>query len=175
MNKLIQAILITILASVLAACSKKDNAAESNEPPSETEQALKESWADTKDAVSKGADAVADSFAGMGTDIKNWSYKQKAELAESCDKLSAKMDAQVAQWKQGTKNFSAKAKQEWNEGMAEFDEGKAKLSATLDKMGDASEDNWEAAKANLVAAWNEVEQGFAKMKAAATEKDEPAQ
>jgi len=154
------------LSPLLGACSqqKEDNDAQS------ANEAVSESFAETKEALSKDVKVLKEEGSAYTDTIKSWSYAQRAEAAQYYEKLNQQFDAQLVDIKETSARLSASAQKQWQAGLAEVTHAKAKLSQTLARMKDASADNWDAAKADMASAWSEMEAGIAKMKAAASEK-----
>jgi hypothetical protein len=161
--RLVPAVLVAAVLAALTACSDR-NVPTTPEPaktePStvdkaqaavgeawdKTKETTKEVYADAKDAVSDGAEKLDDA-----------TYDERVAIKASLAEAGAKLDAKFAEWRTEGKAVSAANEQK-------IAEAKVAFSKSLDELGEASAETWEAAKAKASAAWAGLKAAYADAK-----------
>jgi CHASE3 domain sensor protein len=140
------------LSVLLTAGCKESKKAEIKEVTDKAVQA-------TQKAVDKAQVAMSNAW----SDLKGYTIEKKADFTAGAKAMSSKLDAQVSELRA---NFAeAKASARRKEAMEELKNSRAHYEEKLAALGRASADTWEAAKLDVIAAWNKVEASFHKAKA----------
>jgi hypothetical protein len=113
---------------------------------------IKESYEDSKAAMSKAWDGV-----------KDYSFDKRDDFSASAKALSAKMDVQLSEVRA---NFSeAKASASRKAAMEELKNAEADYKEKLKALGSASADTWGSAKNNVLLAWDRLQAAYYKARA----------
>lgn len=140
---------ITLAATALAtlalgACSKHDR----NELADKT----KEAYQDTKAAVASGWDQ-----------LKSATFEQRSDFARQVQAQQAGLEAGLSKLKAEYSEAQASASRK--AAMAELKDSEADFKSKLDALGTASADTWDAARDNVIAAWDKLQASYAKARA----------
>jgi len=134
-----------ILLAHLSACTKQEQ--------DKVGATIKESYEDSKVAMSKAWDRV-----------KDYSFEKRDDFTANAKAASAKMDVHLSEVRA---NFSeAKASISRKAAMEELKNAEADYKDKLRALASASADTWEAAKANLILAWDRLQAAYYKARAA---------
>ena len=113
----------------------------------------------TQNAVDKAQVAMSNAW----SDLKGYTIEKKADFTAGAKAMSSKLDAQVSELRA---NFAeAKASARRKEAMEELKNSRAHYVDKLAALGRASADTWEAAKLDVIAAWDKVEAAYHKARA----------
>jgi len=133
-----------ILAAAVAGCTKQEQ--------KEAKAAVKDTYQDSKAAMGRAWD-----------NVKDFAFDKREDFAASAKSLAAKMDVQISEVRA---NYSeAKASASRKAAMAELKDSEADYKAKLDALGTASADTWDAAKKNVILAWDRLEAAYHKARA----------
>lgn len=130
--------------TVFSGCTKQDQ--------QKVGATIKESYEDSKAAMSKAWDGV-----------KDYSFDKRDDFSASAKALSAKMDVQLSEVRA---NFSdAKASASRKAAMEELKNAEADYKEKLRALATASADTWDSAKNNLMLAWDRLQAAYYKARA----------
>lgn len=135
---------LTTLALALAGCSREERA--------DASASAKQAFADTKAAL---GDAWQD--------VKAFTFEKKEQFAATARAMTSKMDAQAAELRANYAEDRASASRK--AAMEEFKNSEADYKSKVDALGRASADTWDAAKQNVIAAWERLEASYRKARA----------
>ena len=113
----------------------------------------------TQSAVDKAQVAMSNAW----SDLKGFTIEKKADFTAGAKAMSSKLDAQVSELRANYAEAKASARRK--EAMEELKNSRAHYEEKLAALGRATADTWEAAKLDVIAAWNKVEASFHKAKA----------
>jgi hypothetical protein len=133
-----------LMLFALSACSKQDQ--------EKVGATIKESYEDSKLAMSNAWDRV-----------KDYTFDKRDDFTANAKALSSKMEVQLSEVRA---NFSeAKASVSRKAAMEELKNAEADYKDKLRALATASADTWEAAKANLILAWDRLQAAYYKARA----------
>jgi len=131
-------------ALVFAGCTKQEQ--------QKVGASVKDAYEDTKAAAARTWDKA-----------KAATWDKRGEVTESAKALGARMDAQLSELRA---NYSeAKASASRKTAMDEVKRDEADYKQKLDALGTATADTWDAAKRNVIAAWDKLEASYRKARA----------
>lgn len=143
MNKYIPALFLATALAVTG-CSKSDRA--------ETTATVKEAAHDTKVAL---VDAWGE--------VKGFTFERRDDFHARAKALSAELDVKLGELKA---NYSeAQATVSRRAAMDELRNSEADYKAKLEALGTATADTWDAAKDNVVLAWDRLQASYHKARA----------
>jgi len=147
MNNKILLLTLGLSALAFTGCSKSDQA--------EAKSDIKDAYQDTKAAVS-----------GAWSDFKDYSYEKRQDFSDRANALSAKFDAEVSEVKASHAGAKASASREaaWNK----VRDARADFGMKMSALGNATADTWDSAKAEVNAAWDNLQAAYAEAKADAS-------
>lgn len=130
-----------MLAVVIAGCSKSDQ--------QKVGDTVKEAYEDSKAAMARTWDSV-----------KDYTYEKRADFTASAKAASERLDAQVTELRA---NYSeAKASASRKAAMAELKNAESDYRAKLAALATATADTWDAAKQNVILAWEKLQAAYYK-------------
>jgi hypothetical protein len=132
---------LLLVAVVFAGCSKHDRA--------EASASVKEAARDTQAALS-----------GAWADVKSFTFEKRDAFNSKAKAMSAQARVQVTELR--TNYSEAKASASRKAAMEELKNSEADYQAKLDALGRASADTWEAAKDNVILAWDRLQAAIRK-------------
>jgi hypothetical protein len=147
MKKHIPSLLLTVLgavALVFTGCSKQDRA--------DASATVKEAARDTKEAV---ADAWGE--------VKSFTYEKRSDFSARAKALSAQAEVQMSELRANYSEAQATASR--RAAMDELKNSEADYKSKLDALGNATADTWDAAKNNVVLAWDKLQASYRKARA----------
>jgi hypothetical protein len=147
MKKHIPSLLLVALgtaALVFTGCNKKDRA--------DASATVKEAARDTRDAA---ADAWGE--------VKSFTYEKRDDFNNRAKALSAQWDVQVSELRANYSEAQATASR--RAAMDELKNSEADYKEKLSALGTASGDTWDAAKNNVVLAWDKLQASYRKARA----------
>lgn len=118
------------------------------------------------DATSTAQQAIADTKAALSDawhDVKAFTYEKKEQFTTTARAMTSKMDAQAAELRANYAEERASASRK--AAMEELKNSEADYKAKVDALGRASADTWDAAKQNVIAAWERLEASYRKARA----------
>lgn len=127
-----------------AGCSKQDRA--------DATATIKEAARDTKEAV---ADAWGE--------VKNFTYEKRDDFNAKARSLAAQAEVQMSELRANYSEAQATASRK--AAMEELKNSEADYKAKLDALGHATADTWEAAKNNVILAWDKLQASYRKARA----------
>ncbi|MBL9214330.1 MAG: hypothetical protein JNG83_02520 [Opitutaceae bacterium] len=128
----------------LAGCSKQERAdagAKARELAQETKTAVAEAWGD----------------------VKAYTFEKRDDFSRNAQAMSARMDAQLSELRANYSEAQASASRQ--AAMAELKSAESDYKAKLAALGQATADTWQAAKDNVVLAWDRLEASYRKARA----------
>jgi hypothetical protein len=147
MKKHIPSILLAALgaaALVFTGCNKKDRA--------DATATVKEAARDTKEAV---VDAWGE--------VKSFTYEKRDDFNNRAKALSAQAEAQMSEIRANYSEAQATASR--RAAMDELKNSEADYKEKLAALGNASADTWDAAKNNVILAWDKLQASYRKARA----------
>jgi hypothetical protein len=137
-------IVLSCAALVLAACSKQErhNAADK-----------------TRDAMHDAQNAMSNAWG----DVKTYTYEKRDDFTRSAKAMSAQMDAKLSEVRANYSEEKASASR--RAAMDELKNAEADYRQKLSALGDASADTWEAAKNNVILAWDKLQAAYRRARA----------
>lgn len=143
-NKIIPTIVAGLALLTLAACNK----AERNTVADTTKNA----YNDTKAAVSHGWD-----------NLKSYSYDKRSDFTVAVKAHQADFEAGVSKLRAEYSEEKASASRK--AAMNELKDSEADYKEKLAALGNASSATWDAARDNVIAAWDRLQASYAKARA----------
>lgn len=132
----------------LTGCSEKQKTDTEN-VLADAKSTAQDSWTDVKVATKKTWADLADA-----TYDERQSFK--AGIAAMDDKFSEKLDSLGDH----SADTADSTRDGWNDGVAKLKQARSDLTAELDKLGNATAESWDVAKARVAAAWQKVEAAY---------------
>lgn len=155
---------LTLAAAIAALISLLAAAGCTKEKRDEATTKAKEMYSDTKAALSNA-----------WADVKAYTFDKKDQFTATARNLTSKMDAQAAELRADYAEERASASRK--AAMEQLKNSEADYKAKVDALGRASADTWDAAKQNVIAAWERLDAAYkkaqAERKAATDKKSEP--
>jgi Skp family chaperone for outer membrane proteins len=143
--KLISTTLFLGLAALtVVGCNKQDRA--------ELKTSAENAYADTKEAVANGWDKV-----------KSYTFEKRNDFTAHAKALSADMDAKASKLRADFSETQASASRK--AAMDELKNAEADYRQKLAALATASADTWDAAKNNVIAAWDRLQAAYYKARA----------
>lgn len=159
MKNKIPSVLITVAlgctALLFAGCSKADRA--------DAKATAKEAAHDTKVAVQDAAHATKEAMSDAWAGVKNFTYEKRDDFSAKSKELSARMDAQLSELRANYSEAQASASR--RAAMDELKNSEADYKEKLSALGTATADTWDAAKQNVILAWDKLEVSYRKARA----------
>lgn len=160
--RFIPAFCAVALLSAFAGCSDRGTAsnppAERASKTEEAQNAVGEAWDKTKSAVKETYADMKDAVGDGVEKLDRATYDERAEIKASLAEAGAKLDAELVDWTREGKTINAAAKEKLASAKTAFDN-------SLDQLGSATAEGWEAAKAKAAAAWADLKAAYAAAKA----------
>lgn len=153
LNTLGSFVALVLALSVLVTAGCKENKKE------EIKEVADKAVQATQNAVDKAQVAMSNAW----SDLKGFTIEKKADFTAGAKAMSSKLDAQVSELRANYAEAKASARRK--EAMEELKNSRAHYEEKLAALGRATADTWEAAKLDVIAAWNKVEASFHKAKA----------
>jgi hypothetical protein len=146
MKKHLSLLSLAVLGTALAVtgCSKQDRA--------DASATVKEAAHDTQVAV-----------ANAWGEVKDFSFDKRNDFSAKAKSLSAQWDVQASELRANYSEAQASASR--RAAMEELKNSEADYKAKLDALGSASADTWDAAKNNVVLAWDRLQASYHKARA----------
>jgi hypothetical protein len=142
-------------ALVFAGCNKADRA--------DAKATVKEAAHDTKVAVQDAAKATKEAVTDAWADVKDFTFEKRDGFSAKSKELSARMDAELSELRA---NYSeAKASASRKAAMEELKNSEADYKEKLAALGTATGDTWDAAKKNVILAWDKLQLSYRKARA----------
>jgi hypothetical protein len=138
------ALALGITALVFAGCNKQDRA--------DASATVKEAARDTKEA-----------FADAWGEVKSFTYEKRDDFNAKARSLSAQWDVQVSELRANYSEAQASASR--RAAMDELKNAEADYKEKLAALGNATADTWDAAKNNVVLAWDKLQASYRKARA----------
>lgn len=129
---------------VFAGCSKNDRA--------DATATVKEAARDTKEAVT---DAWGE--------VKSFTFEKRNDFTAKAKSMSAQAEVQVSELRANYSEAQATASR--RAAMDELKNSEADYKEKLSALGNASADTWDAAKNNVVLAWDKLQASYRKARA----------
>lgn len=128
-------------ALALTGCSKQDRA--------DATATMKEAARDTRDA-----------FADAWGEVKSFTYEKRDDFNAKARSLAAQAEVQVSELRANYSEAQASASRK--AAMEELKNAEADYKDKLAALGNASADTWEAAKNNVILAWDKLQASYRK-------------
>lgn len=142
-------------ALIFAGCNKADRA--------DAKATVKEAAHDTKVAVQDAAHATKEAVTDAWADVKDFTFEKRDSFSARSKELSARMDAELSELRA---NYSeAKASASRKAAMEELKNSEADYKEKLAALGSATGDTWDAAKNNVILAWDKLQLSYRKARA----------
>ncbi|MDI1319899.1 MAG: hypothetical protein PSW75_06845 [bacterium] len=142
-------------ALIFAGCSKSDR--------TEAKANVKEAAHDTKVAVQEAAHDAKVAIVDAWADVKGFTFDKHDDFSKHAKALSARMEAQVSELR--ADYSEAKASASRHAAMEELKNSEANYQEKLSALGTASADTWDAAKQNVILAWDKLDASYRKARA----------
>ena len=136
--------LSSLAVALAAGCSQQDRTNAST--------AVQDAYQDTKAAVSNAWD-----------DVRDYSYDKKNDFTTSARAMSSRMESEISQLRANYSEANASASRK--AAMNQLKNDEADYKAKLDALGNATADTWDAAKQNVIAAWDKLQASYHKARA----------
>jgi hypothetical protein len=140
----------TALALVVSGCTKQDRTAANT--------AVQDAAHDTKVAMSNVAHDTRAAMSNAWNDVRDYSYDRRNDFTRAAKAMSSDFDAKMsklrADYSEATASASRKA------AMNELKRDEADYRQKLDALGNATGATWDAAKNNVIAAWDKVQASY---------------
>lgn len=136
--------LLLLAGLALAGCSREDRA-------------------DISDKSRDVYNNVKTSTANAWQDFKAATFEKKSEFSEHARAMQREFEAQTSKLKAEFSEAQASASRK--AAMEELKNSEADYKQKLDALGNASADTWDAARDNVVAAWDRMQAAYAKARA----------
>jgi hypothetical protein len=133
-----------LVTALLAGCSKGERA--------EIADKAKDAYHDTKSAVTR-----------TWENVKSYTFEKRSDFALELKARQAELDAQLSRLRAEYSEEKASASR--RAAMEELKNSEADYKAKLSALGTASADTWDAARDNVVAAWDRLQAAYAKARA----------
>jgi hypothetical protein len=134
-------------ALIGAGCSKADRA--------DATSTLKEAAHDTKVATQEVAHdagvAITDAWEG----VRNYAFDKRSDFSKQATAVGARMEAQVSALR--TEQSEAQASESRGAAMDELRDSQADFNDKLAALGTATADTWDAARNNVILAWDRLD------------------
>jgi len=146
MKKQIVSLLPATLAAVLVltGCNKHDR--------DQASASVKEAASDTRDAMSEA-----------WGDVKSYTYEKRDDFSKHAKSLASQAEVQMSEIRANYSEAQASASR--RAAMDELKNSEADYKAKLDALGHASADTWDAAKNNVLLAWDKLQASYRKARA----------
>jgi len=142
-------------ALILTGCSKADRA--------DAKATVKEAAHDTKVAVQDAAHATKDAITDAWAGVKDFTFDKRDSFTAKSKEISARMDAQLSELRANYSEAQASASR--RAAMEELKNSEADYKEKLAALGTASADTWDAAKNNVILAWDKLQLSYRKARA----------
>jgi len=117
-----------------------------------------EAWDKTKDVASDTYDSVKDATMSAAGRLERATYDERMEIKASLTAAGAEFDAEMAEWNREGKTVSSATKERLADAKTEFNQ-------SLNALGSATAEGWEAAKAKTTSAWTKLKAAYNEAKA----------
>ncbi|WP_414660981.1 hypothetical protein [Horticoccus sp. 23ND18S-11] len=110
------------------------------------------------DVGAKAESAMVDAKAAMAKswdNVKAYTYEKRAEFTSASKAMTSELEAKASKLR--ADYSEAKASASRKAAMAEMKNAEADYKQKLDALGSATADTWDAAKNNVIAAWDRFE------------------
>ena len=156
-NQYIQSTLLAAGLAVLtlAGCSKHDRdvtADKTKDAYQDAKAATKDAYQDTKSALAKG-----------WGNVKDYTYEKRSDFTKQVNAYEKEFEADYSKAKANYSEVEASAarKAAW----AEVKNDEANFKEKSKALGNATAETWDAARDNVVAAWDRLQASYAKARA----------
>lgn len=159
--------IITLLAGLgtltLVGCSPKDDT-----PPTpaatSTNSTVDRMTTATRDAAEKTGDTLASAW----DSVKDATYSDRQKIQASLSNLSSSVDAKIDQLQARSASATDATKESLNRGVQELRDAQVVLKEKISKLGDATADTWDRAKADVATAWERVRRSYSELESQPT-------
>ena len=142
-------------ALIFAGCNKADRA--------DAKASVKEAAHDTQVAVQDAAHDAKVAIVDAWADVKGFTFDKHDDFSKHAKSLSARMEVQLSELR--TSYSEAKASASRHAAMAELKDSEANYKEKLSALGTATADTWDAAKKNVILAWDKLDASYRKARA----------
>lgn len=159
LRRLVPASAAVVLLTAFVGCSDRNAPADSTPPPAPTTQSTAgEAWDKTKEVAKDTYDNVKDATMSAANKLERATYDERVAIKANLAEAGARLDAEITEWQGEGKTVSAEVQ-------AKIATAKMEFKESLDELGDATADGWDAAKAKTTAAWAKLQAAYAEAKA----------
>lgn len=123
----------------------------------------REDRADISDKSRDAYNNVKSTSVNAWQDFKSATFEKKSEFSEHARAMQREFEAQTSKLKAEFSEAQASASRK--AAMEELKNSEADYKEKLDALGNASGDTWDAARDNVVAAWDRMQAAYAKARA----------
>lgn len=120
----------------------------------------KQDRADANATVKEAARDTQDALANAWGDVKSFTFEKRDDFNAKAKALAAQAEVQVSELRANYSEAQASASR--RAAMEELKNSEADYKAKLEALGQASGDTWEAAKNNVVLAWDRLQASYRK-------------
>jgi hypothetical protein len=119
--------------------------------------------ADATASVQQAARDTQSAVAGAWDDVKSFTFEKRDAFSSKAKSMAAQAEVQVSELRANYSEAQASASRK--AAMEELKNSEADYKAKLDALGHASADTWEAAKNNVLLAWDKLQASYRKARA----------
>lgn len=150
LRHLVPASLATLLLAALVGCADRKVPAEPAPPAEPTlKSTAADAWDKTKEVTKDTYETVKDATTSAASKLERATYDERMAIKANLSEAGAKLDAKITEWQSDGKAVSA-------ENQVRLATAKSEFNQSLDELGKATANGWEAAKAKTAAAWTKL-------------------
>jgi hypothetical protein len=123
----------------------------------------KQERADASATVKEAARDTQDALANAWGDVKDFTYEKRNDFNAKAKSLASQAEVQMSELRANYSEAQASASR--RAAMEQLKNDEADYKAKLDALGNASGDTWEAAKNNVILAWDKLQASYRKARA----------
>jgi hypothetical protein len=137
-------------ALLSAGCSKSDR--------TDAKSTLKEAAHDTKVVAKEAAHDTGVAISNAWDGVKDYTFDRRSDFSKEAKAVSARMEAKTSALR--TDYSEAKASSSRRAAMDELRDSEADYNDKLAALGTATADTWNAAKNNVILAWDKLDASY---------------
>lgn len=149
---------LAIAAALIAGCNRHDR--------DQIADNTADAYHDTKSAVKDSYNNAKSSMKDTWNNIRDYSYEKRDDLEDALKSEKRSFDARVSQLRADYSESKASASR--REAMNELKDSEANFQEKMSALGNATADTWDAAKQNVIAAWDRLQAAYAKARSEAS-------
>ena len=152
-----------------AGCAEKEKIADASLPPAKAEATTTVTTDVPGPATAIPVAASPDIASAQWTDIKDYTYDQRAQFFAGLKRLETRVDGQISELtaKRAAMTSTANTK-DWDFAMKEMVNARAYLKSTGEDLSKAAPETWDQQKDKVGQAWVRTQDAYAKVKSSTT-------